>query len=98
MSLKTLLTTGCPWSLFPLRPALAHRCSEGTEAAGEGLRGSAALPAKGRSIGGEANQGERLLHCPASLVKSKGQFCVTDFLTACSFSDGVQTPSYEVHL
>lgn len=63
-----------------LRPALAHRCSEGTEAAGEGIRGSAALPAKRWSIRGEANQGERLLHCSASSVKSKFQFSVTDFL------------------
>lgn len=36
--------------LVSLRPTLAHRCSEGAEAAGEGVRGSAALPAKRRSI------------------------------------------------
>lgn len=81
-----------------LRPALADRCSEGTEAAGEGVRGSAALPAKRRRIGGEANQGERLPHWPASSVKSESQLSVAQFLTACSFSDGVQAPSYEVHL
>lgn len=63
-----------PVIFVSLRPALAHRCSEGAEAAGQGIRGSAALPAKRRSIGGEANQGERLLHCSASSVKIKESF------------------------
>lgn len=43
-----------------LRPALAHRRSEGPEAAGEGVRGPAALPAKRRGVGGEADTGELL--------------------------------------
>lgn len=40
-----------------LRPALAHRRPEGPEAAGEGVHGSAALPAERRRLGGEADEG-----------------------------------------
>lgn len=39
------------------RPTLADRCAEGAQAAGESLRGSAALPPEGGRARGEAHQG-----------------------------------------
>ena len=64
-----------PVTFVSLRPTLAYRSSEGSDTAGEGIRGSAALLAKRWSIGGEANQGERLLHCSVPSLHS--QRCVT---------------------
>lgn len=56
--------------LMSLRPTLAHRCSEGTEAAGKGLRGSAALPPKGGCIWGETSQGTHPAASQGQLVKA----------------------------
>lgn len=59
-----------------LRPTLADRCSEGAQAAGESLRGSAALPPEGGRTGGKAHQGAH----PACATKKSvhSQMCGSD--------------------